>query len=339
MKNFWQKLPKPFFILAPMEDVTDTAFRQVVAKVGKPDVFFTEFVNVDGLFSAGYDKVIPRLKFSKIEHPLVAQVWGTKLNNFTKAAKLISKMGFDGIDINMGCPQKSVIKQKTCSALIKNPKKAGEIFKATKKGAGWLPVSIKTRIGFSEIQTEKWLGFLLKLKPAVLTIHGRTVKEQSKVPAHWEEIGKVVKMRDELNVETLIVGNGDIKNYQDGLDKVKKYGVNGIMIGRGVFQNPWIFNSKIDILKIIPEQRIKILLDHVKIFQKTWVEKKDFNIMKKFFKVYIQGFKGASEIRAKLMEARNAKELNCNFFPKEKIKEVDKCSKKKNGKYIFWIRK
>ena len=306
MKNFWQKLPKPFFVLAPMEDVTDTAFRQVVAKIGKPDVFFTEFLNVDGLFSAGKDKVLPRLKFSKTEHPIVAQVWGTNLENFTKAAKLISKMGFDGIDVNMGCPQRSVLKQKTCSFLIKDPKKAGEIFKAVKSGSGNLPVSIKTRIGFAEIQTEQWLGFLLKLNPAVLTVHGRTVKEQSKVPAHWEEIGKVVKMRDEIGSKTLIVGNGDVSSFQDGFKKFQQY---GIMIGRGIFYNPWIFNPKVDITKVTPEQRKQLLFDHLKIFDQMWLNKKDFNIMKKFFKAYLRDFPGALELRAGLMKAKNAKEI------------------------------
>lgn len=310
MQNFWQKLPKPFFILAPMEDVTDTAFRQVVAKIGKPDVFFTEFLNVDGLFSEGKDKVIPRLKFSKIEHPIVAQIWGTNLDNFTKAARLIKKLGFDGIDINMGCPQRSVVKQKACSFLIKDPQRAGEIFKAVKIGAGNLPVSIKTRIGFSEIETEDWLGFLLSLKPDVLTVHGRTVKEQSKVPTHWEEIGKVVKMRNEIGSATLIVGNGDVESFKDGIEKAKKYKVDGVMIGRGIFSNPWIFNPKINILKITPEQRIKILIEHVQIFEKTWANKKDFNIMKKFFKAYIRDFPGALSLRAKLMEVKNTQGIN-----------------------------
>ncbi|MDO8570185.1 MAG: tRNA-dihydrouridine synthase [Candidatus Daviesbacteria bacterium] len=351
--NIWQNLKTPFFALAPMEDVTDSAFRQIVAKIGKPDVFFTEFINVDGLFSEGYARVAPRLKYTKIEHPIIAQIWGSELENFTKAAEMIAKLGFDGIDINMGCPQKSVIKQKTCSALIKDPKRAEEIFLAVKKGAGKLPVSIKTRIGFSEIETEKWLGFLLKLKPDALIVHGRTVKEQSKVSAHWEEIGKVVKMRDELSrrecgvkflsndnemgSKTLIVGNGDVKSFQDGKEKAEKYGVDGIMIGRGIFHNPWIFNSKVDIAKITPEQRIEILLDHVKIFKKTWPAtslhstsdpsfdgtsraaisageyKKDFNIMKKFFKAYIRDFPDALKLRAKLMEAQNAEDIYSTF--------------------------
>lgn len=309
MKNFWQNLKTPFFILAPMEDVTDSAFRQIVAKVGKPDVFFTEFLNVDGLFSKGREKVIPRLKFSQIEHPIVAQVWGSELKNFTKAARLIKKMGFDGIDINMGCPQKSVIKQKACSFLIKDPKRAREIFQAVKIGAGDLPVSIKTRIGFSEIQTKEWLGFLLRLKPDVLVVHGRTVKEQSKVPAHWEEIGKVVEMRNKLGSKTLIVGNGDVESFRDGLKKVKQFKVEGIMIGRGIFQNPWIFNPKVNLLKITPEQRREILWEHVKVFEKTWAGKKDFNILKKFFKAYLRDFPGALKLRAKLMKVKNAHEV------------------------------
>lgn len=308
MKNFWQKLPKSFFALAPMEDVTDTAFRQVIASVGKPDVFFTEFVNVDGLFSSGREKVIHRLKFAELEHPIVAQVWGINLENFTKAAKLIKQMGFDGIDINMGCPQRSVIKQKACSALINHPEEAKGIFLAVKKGAGGLPVSIKTRIGFKEIQTEEWLGFLLKLKPVVLTVHGRTVKELSKVPAHWDEIGKAVKMRDELGGDTLIIGNGDIISYRDGLDKVKKYRVDGVMVGRGVFHNPWIFNPEVDISSINSKGRIELLLKHAGLFEKIWGKEKQFNILKKFFKAYLRDFDGAGELRAKLMETKNIRE-------------------------------
>ncbi len=310
MKNFWNKLNKPFFALAPMEDVTDTAFRQVVASIGKPDVFFTEFANVDGIFSAGEKKVFPRLKFTSKEHPIVAQIWGAKLENFTKAARLIAEMGFDGIDINMGCPQKSVIKQKACSALINYPEKAKEIFLAVKRGAGDLPVSIKTRIGFDKIQTEEWIGFLLELEPAVLTVHGRTVKEQSEGLAHWDEIGKVVKMRDKLKSKTLIMGNGDVASLDNAREKCQQYGVDGVMIGRGVFHNPWVFNPEVDLNKVTIKDRLKVLEKHLQLFEKSWQGEKDFNILKKFFKAYIRDFDGASELRTKLMEVNNPQEVH-----------------------------
>src|SRR3989344_5899284 len=235
MKNIWQSLTKPFFVLAPMDDVTDTVFRQVVAVVSKPNLFFTEFTNVDGLQSVGREKVLTRLQHQKTERPLIAQIWGLNPENFCKSAQDISKMDFDGIDLNMGCPEHGTVKKGACSALINNPELAAQIIAATKKGAGDLPVSVKTRIGFSEIQTEEWCGFLLKQDIAVLTVHGRTVKEMSKVPAHWDEIGKVVKLRDKMGLKTLIIGNGDVENREDGLKKVQEYGVDGIMIGRGIF--------------------------------------------------------------------------------------------------------
>ncbi|MFH0937573.1 MAG: tRNA-dihydrouridine synthase [Candidatus Daviesbacteria bacterium] len=305
MISFWQKLKRPFFVLAPMEDVTDTVFRQIIIGCGKPDVFFTEFVSCDGLMSSGFEKVSQRLNFSKEEKPIIAQLFGKNPENFYKASKLILKMGFDGIDINLGCPEKVILKQGTGGALIGENDLVKEIFKATKKGAGKLPVSIKTRIGLKTIETEKWIGFLLKLNSDALTIHGRTVAELSKVPAHWEEIGKAVRMRNTLGSKTVIIGNGDIKSYQEGLEKAKNYGVEGVMIGRGVFENPWVFNKDVDIKKITPEEKIKVLIDHIKLFEKTWGDKKNFNILKKFFKIYVTGFPGASDLRGKLMETRN----------------------------------
>ena len=223
MSSFWINLKKPVLIQAPMEDVTDTVFRQIITKCGKPDVFFTEFTNVEGMCSPGRKQVGKRLKFTNIEHPIVAQIWGNNPKNYFETAKLIKKMGFDGIDINMGCPEKSVIKKGSCAALINNHSLAKEIILATRKGAGGLPISVKTRIGIKNIQTAEWASFLLKLKLDALIIHGRTVAEMSDFPAHWDEIGKVVKLRNELKIKTLIVGNGDVKDLDDAIAKYEKY--------------------------------------------------------------------------------------------------------------------
>ena len=325
MPNFWKKLPKPFFALAPMEEVTDTVFRQVIADLGKPDVFFTEFVNVDGLCSKGREKVIHRLQFSAKEQPIVAQIWGLMPENFYQIAKELVGMGFAGIDINMGCPEKNVIKKGACAALIENRSLAAEIITATKKGANGLPVSIKTRIGYNSIVTDDWIGFLLKQKLDALTIHGRTVREMSDVNAHWDEIGKAVKMRDELQqvhigsdttstsdvkkVQTLIIGNGDVKDRADGLRKAKQYEVDGVMIGRAIFKNPWVFNSKNPNPEVSVGERLDLLLKHTRLFDTTWGNKKYFGILKKFYKIYCQGFPGASSLREKLMRAQSVAEV------------------------------
>lgn len=308
MANIWKSLQKPFTALAPMEDVTDTVFRQIVAKYGKPDIFFTEFVSVDGLLSAGYEKVMPRFKFSKKEKPLIAQIWGTDPEKFYGAAKLISKMGFDGIDINMGCPDKNVVKKGAGGGLILNFDLAEKIVVATKKGAGKLPVSIKTRIGIKSAVTEEWISFLLTLNLAAITIHARTVREKSKVPAQWGEIAKAVKLRDKISPKTLIIGNGDVTSFEQALSYAKKYGVDGVMIGRGIFNNLWVFNPKIKYENITPKMRIKALINHIKLFEKTWGNKKNYDILKKFYKAYISDFDGSKQLRVKLMATNSAPE-------------------------------
>src|SRR5229473_6713189 len=227
MKNFWNELNKPIFILAPMEDVTDTVLRQVIARCGKPAVFFTEFTNVEGMFSKGERLVNQRLRYTQEERPLVAQIWGTRPENFFKAANKLIDMGFDGIDLNMGCPASGVMQKGACSGLINNRPLAKEIIEATKEGAaGLIPVSIKTRLGFRAIDFD-WIAFVLEQEPAVLTVHLRTVSEMSKVPAHWDKLKTVVEMRDTLSPETLIVGNGDIKSLSDAKQKVAETGADG----------------------------------------------------------------------------------------------------------------
>lgn len=315
MKNFWNNLKKPILIQAPMDDVTDTVFRQIIARCGRPDVFFTEFTNVEGMCSRGKDKVGKRLIFTDIERPIVAQIWGLNPAKFLETARLIKGIGFDGIDINMGCPEKSVIKRGSGGALINNHSLAKEIILAVKDGAGGLPISVKTRIGVKDIQTEKWTKFLLGLNLDALIIHGRTVTEMSDVPNHWDEIGKVVELRNKLRVKTLIIGNGDIKTRQEAMDTSEKYKLDGIMIGRGIFGNLWIFNKEIDSAKISYQEKLKLLIEHIMLFDETWGKSpgspraaKNFSIMKKFYKIYISGRPDAKEVRMELMKLKTASE-------------------------------
>lgn len=313
MKNFWQRLPRPFFILAPMDDVTDVVFREVVAclSVGKPDVFFTEFTNVEGLCSVGREALLPRLKFTENQRPIVAQIWGSIPKNFEAVAGQLVEMGFDGIDINMGCPEKGVVSRGQCAGLIENYKLAGEIIEATLKGAqGKIPVSIKTRIGIKEIVTDKWIPFLLQFPLAAITVHGRTAREMSKVPAHWEEIETAVQLRDARNEsqDTLIIGNGDVRDRKHGLELAERYGVDGVMIGRGIFESIFAFSVSAD-QSISVSKKVELLLDHARLFDKTWGKTKPFVLMRKFAKIYIKDFPGASGLRVKLMETNSLKDL------------------------------
>ncbi len=304
MASFWKTLKKPFSILAPMEDVTDTVFRQLVAGWGAPDVFFTEFVNVDGMCSQGREAVIHRLRYTESERPLVAQIWGLRPENFEIAARDIASLGFDGIDINMGCPVKKITKSGACSALIDNPSLAGEMIQATKEGAGSLPVSVKTRIGFRQKKTIAWTEFLLGHDIAALTIHGRIAKDLSDVPADWHEVGKVVTLRNEMNLPTLIVGNGDVESMDQAMDYHRKYGVDGIMVGRGIFHNPFLFAGRESDFDSLPfKTKASLLREHIALYRRTWGDERNFNVLKKFVKVYIRGFSGASRIREELMDA------------------------------------
>ena len=318
--GFWEKLKKParhasqlagvagrpIMVLAPLADVTDAAFRELIAKYGKPDVFWTEFVSVDGLNSEGLSRLLVDFWYGENEHPIVAQIFGSNPENFYKAAKLIKELGFDGVDINMGCPVKKILNQKACSALIKTPALAQEIIHATKEGAGELPVSVKTRIGFNKIEIDTWLPTILKTEISVLTVHLRTVKEMSKVPSHWEVMRQITDIRDQISKETLILGNGDVANLAEAEQKVAETGCDGIMIGRGIFGNPWLFSRK---PQISLSERLKVMIEHTKLFEQKFAGIKSFETMKKHYKAYVNGFDGAKELRVKLMETQNAKEV------------------------------
>lgn len=314
MNNFWQKLNKPFFVLAPMADVTDAAFRQIIAKYsrhgeegGGPDVFWTEFVAADGLMSRGREILRHDLRFGENEHPIVAQLFGSHPDKMEGAAALCAELGFDGIDINMGCPDKSIEKQLCGAAMIKNPEIAVEIIRAAKRGAPNLPISVKTRIGYNKNEIDTWVPMLLKENIAALTMHCRTRKEMSKVPARWEHVKEVVDIRNAMGVETLILGNGDVKNIDDAKQKVAETGCDGVMLGRAIFGNPWLFDQNKK--EVSTEEKLRVLVEHTKLYEEYLGGIKSFSIMKKHYKAYVNGFEGALELREKLMQCENASQV------------------------------
>ncbi len=315
-KGFWKKLPRPFFVLAPMADVTDCAFRQIIAKYsrhrkkgGGPDVFWTEFVSADGLASKGREKLLADLKYSENEQPIVAQLFGARPLNMREAAKIVADLGFDGIDINMGCPDRTVEKQGAGASLIKNPELAREIIQSAQDGAPNLPISVKTRIGYNKDEIEKWIPEILKEDISALTIHARTRKEMSKAPAKWERVAKVVEMVKNSGKEILVIGNGDALDLKDARIKAKESGANGVMLGRAIFGNPWLFDSDKKSEDISIKYKLLVMVEHTKLFEKLLGKEKNFAVMKKHYKTYANGFGGAKELRIKLMEAINTKEV------------------------------
>ncbi|MCE9549336.1 tRNA-dihydrouridine synthase [Candidatus Nomurabacteria bacterium] len=322
--GFWAKLKKPIMVLAPMADVTDCVFRQIIAKYGKPDVFWTEFVSADGLaHPVAREKLLIDLKYSENEHPIVAQIFGGKPENIKIASNLCKELGFDGVDINMGCPDKSVEKQCAGSGMIKNPELSFEVIRAAKESG--LPVSVKTRIGYNKNEIETWIRGLLEQDIAVLTVHLRTRKEMSDVPAHWDLMKRIVEIRDAIAPDTLIFGNGDVVDLEDGMQKVKETGCDGVMLGRAIFGNPFLFskqkrpeqsegreplgNTRGEMVVPSISEKLEVMVEHTKLFEKELVQHKNFAIMKKHYKAYVNGFDGAKELRMKLMEAENATEV------------------------------
>ncbi|HDP6373225.1 TPA: tRNA-dihydrouridine synthase [Staphylococcus aureus] len=306
-ENFWSELPRPFFILAPMEDVTDIVFRHVVSEAARPDVFFTEFTNTESFYHPeGIHSVRGRLTFSEDEHPMIAHIWGDKPEQFRETSIQLAKMGFKGIDLNMGCPVANVAKKGKGSGLILRPDVAAEIIQATK--AGGLPVSVKTRLGYYEIDEWKdWLKHVFEQDIANLSIHLRTRKEMSKVDAHWELIEAIKNLRDEIAPNTLLTINGDIPDRKTGLELAEKYGIDGVMIGRGIFHNPFAFEKE------PREHTSKELLDllrlHLSLFNKYEKDEiRQFKSLRRFFKIYVRGIRGASELRHQLMNTQSIAE-------------------------------
>lgn len=325
VRGFWQKLidekisqGKTLCVLAPMADVTDVAFRTMIAKYGKPDVTWTEFVSANGLCSPGREVLKRDLEFSDIERPIVAQLFTAEPDKMREAARLCRDLGFDGIDINMGCPDKSIEKQKAGAAMMKDWRNAQAVIRAAQEGAGDIPVSVKTRIGFNKVEFMEWLPKILECNIPVLTVHLRTRKEMSKVKAHWELMPEIVKLVREMTGETkdggtILIGNGDVMSVKDGKEKAEISGCDGVMIGRAIFGTPWLFaenqESGIKNQEKTVEERLRILVEHTKLFEEKLGDIKNFAIMKKHYKAYVHGFDGAKELRTELMEANNSKEI------------------------------
>lgn len=286
-----------------MEDVTDAAFRALIAQKGGPDVIYTEFTSADGLVfaeSGGQKKLRKKLEFSENERPVVAQLFTASPERMEKAAALVQELGFDGIDINMGCPDRSVEKSGCGSAMIQNPERAQEIIRAAKRGAPNLPVSVKTRIGYATNELATWAPTLLHEGIAALAIHARTRNELSEVPARWEHVAEVVAIRDALGVATRIIGNGDLKDIQDAREKVAHTGADGAMLGRAIYGNPWLYARRET--PPTPQERVEALLEHLALFEEKMLGVSNYATMKKHFKAYINGWDGAKELRAQLME-------------------------------------
>lgn len=323
VRGFWQSLidtkiinGEKIAVVAPMADVTDVAFRSMIAKYSKPcgpDVMWTEFVSADGLNSPGREVLKRDLAYSEIERPLVAQLFTSTPENMKKAAVLCRELGFDGIDINMGCPDKSIEKQGAGAAHIKDWRRAQAVIRAAQEGAIDIPVSVKTRIGYNKVEFMEWLPKILECNVPALTVHLRTRKEMSLVPAHWELMPEIVALVRKKTGEvkdggTIILGNGDVTTMIDGKKRAQETGCDGVMVGRGLFGTPWFFNTDIKEEKTTQE-RLMIMIEHTKLYEEKLGDIKSFAIMKKHFKAYVNGFDGAKELRVQLMECNSAEEV------------------------------
>ena len=306
--NFWRDLPRPFFVLAPMEDVTDVVFRHIVSHAGRPDVFFTEFTNTESYcHPEGMKSVRGRLLFTEDEQPMVAHIWGDKPEFFRQMSIGMAEMGFKGIDINMGCPVPNVASRGKGSGLILRPEAAAEIIQAAK--AGGLPVSVKTRLGYSELEEWRdWLTHVFEQDIANLSIHLRTRKEMSQADAHWELIPEIKKLRDEIAPDTLLTINGDIPDRETGLKLVEQYGVDGVMIGRGIFKNPFAFEK--EPREHGSKELLNLLKLHLDLHDKYLEElPRSMSGLHRFFKIYVKGFRGAGELRNQLMNTKSTAEV------------------------------
>lgn len=325
MSSFWNALDRPIIALAPMEDVTDTALRELLLTSADPTalhVVMTEFVSTDGLVHRKARKrIIHRLRVTDQERKLlrqknvkiVAQIWGNTPENYTQIIKEIAdEMEFDGIDINMGCPVPKVVRRGCCSGLIGNPTLAKEIVHAAKE-ASHLPVSVKTRIGLKTIATEEWASHLLETQPAALTFHGRTQKQMSVGPANWHEIAKAARLRDQLAPHIPIIGNGDIKSIHEAREKCTHHQLDGAMIGRGIFDNPWLFMEEQRERTL--EEKLNMLWTHTQLFDRVWQGSKNFHILRRYYSIYCKGFPGCADLRAQLMQTESTAQVAAIIKP------------------------
>lgn len=314
--NFWKKLSnqgRPIMVQAPMSGVTDQAFRLMLSRYKAPDVFWTEFISASALFSPKAKKYcLDALKHSNKEKPIVVQIFGANPIEIEKACKVVARLGFDGVDINMGCPDTNVEKQGAGSALIKNLKLAKEVIRSAKRGAGKLPVSVKTRIGYNKNEIEKWIPAILEENVSALTVHFRIRSQGYSPPTYWEFASQIVKLRDKISPETLIIGNGDVKSLKQAENLAKETGVDGIMIGRALIGNPWFFANKIP----NKNERLNAILYHIKIFDKQ----KHFDSIKKHLHAYCKNFVGSKELREQLMKAKSKNKIKKIIYDFKQIK-------------------
>ena len=309
MQQFWHALPKPFFVLAPLAGVTDPAFRRLIARYGKPGAMWTEFTSADGLCEAGRDRLLRGLAYTESERPIVAQLFGARPDTMERAAALAIDLGFDGVDINMGCPDRNVEKRGAGAAMCRQPALAQAMIRAAKRGAGGLPVSVKIRLGYNRNELDAWLPALLEVEPAAVTIHARTRQEMSRVPARWDAIAQAVDIRDRLGAPVYVVGNGDAVDLADAQRKARTSGADGVMLGRAIFGNPWLFDERRVLADVPAAEKLWVLLEHTRLFDNLLGDIKSLDTMKKHYKAYLKGFDGAKALFLQLMEARDVKEV------------------------------
>lgn len=313
--GFWDTLPENFVIMAPMADVTDSAFREIIAKYsrhgqpgGGPDVFYTEFVASDGLNNEiGRPKLMHNFKYTENERPIVAQIFSCKPENIEYAARLCRELGFDGIDLNMGCPERNICKQGAGCGMIRTPELLPSVIAAAKRGAGDIPVAVKTRVGWTKNEIETWIPAILDCDVAALILHGRTRKVMSKIPANWDWIKRAGEIVRASGKPTRFVGNGDLQSVAQSKEYSQKYGTDGGMIARAIFGNPWLFDT--ERTEVSVAEKLEVMIEHTEIFIRDLIEHKNFHVMKKHYKAYVTGFDGAKELRVKLMETNSIDEI------------------------------
>lgn len=307
--SFWKELKKPIAVQAPMDGYTDLPFREMLARYGPPDVYYTEFVSAEGLSSKGRKNLIKTLKYNHKERPIVAQLFGSDPKSFEVAGEFVASLNYDGLDINMGCPDRKVFANGSGSALIETPALAKQIISAAKKGANGLPISVKTRIGVRDNSIENWLPVLLEEAPDCIIIHARTKVQMYKGIADWDSIKRAVEIRNHLMSETLIIGNGDIHNYQEGIEKSKEAGTDGFMIGRAMIGNPWVFNNKINKDMLSEDEIFDAMITHARLYEETLPQGAKFYPMRKHLQEYLTGFQHSKKFRMALVTTDSSKNV------------------------------
>ncbi|PIU37042.1 hypothetical protein COS77_01780 [Candidatus Roizmanbacteria bacterium CG06_land_8_20_14_3_00_34_14] len=299
-----------------MDGVTDAPFRYITDVIGKPDIIYTEFVSVKGLI-LGKPAIQRMLLRHKTKTTMIAQFFGTEPEYFYQSSLVALEKGYDGVDINMGCPDKSVFHKGAGAALIINPSVAKKIILSVKKGIKDgkekynieknITVSIKTRTGYKKPQTKEWISNLLEVEPDVICIHARTFAQKYGGLADWTQIGIAAELME--NSKTKLFGNGDIKNRVQALERIKEYNLAGVLIGRGALGNPWIFQGKVPTTK----ERFEVIIEHCKKFMEFFPSA-NLSIMRKHLGWYAKDFPHASEVRNELMQVNTIDDVKKILF-------------------------